>query len=168
VRDASGSAAGLALNPLIFFRYAGDGAAGATGVAGDGLQMRIDADDQLKALFAGATDPYASFRSYFLQNREAEVNGGRIDIEQLPEFGAPETTSTGVASASTAPSTPAAVPASSGSETTAIPAPAPATPPAATGALASGASKSTLNAVAAPAMAAVAISVVGSATIAQP
>lgn len=110
VRDAVGSAAGLALNPLIFFRYTGDETVGATKILGGGLQARSDADGDLKALFASATDPYASLRSFFLQNREAEISGGRIDIETLPDFGAQD---------------------ASPSPATALPPPAPeATPPA--------------------------------------
>ena len=169
VRDAIGSVAGLVLNPLVILRYAGDGAFGATSVVGDGLQTRIDADDQLKALFAGATDPYASFRSYFLQNRQALVNGGRIDIEELPDFDAPDSTPAG-ASASTTPSTATPVPASGASTTAALESPAPLAPPADTatsGAASSGASASTLAAPVTPVTTVVSISAVGPAPVAQ-
>jgi phospholipid-binding lipoprotein MlaA len=168
LRDVIGSVAGLALNPLIVLRYTGDGAVGATGAIGDGLQTRVNADDQLKALFATATDPYASFRSYFLQNREAEVNGGRIDVEELPDFGAPDTASTG---AGAAPSTtvPVPVPVASESATTALTSPAPSAPAAAvTATSGAGLSASMLTAPATPAITTVATSVVGSASPAQP
>jgi phospholipid-binding lipoprotein MlaA len=87
VRDAIGAAANLALNPLVFARYVGDDAIGGTQVVSNGLETRAEADSQLKALFASATDPYASFRSYYLQARQAEIFDGRIDIESLPDFG---------------------------------------------------------------------------------
>ncbi len=87
MRDAIGGAAGLVLNPLVYARYPGDAAVGATSVVAGGLQTRADADGELAALEASATDTYASFRSYFLQNREAEVTGGKLDVKTLPDFG---------------------------------------------------------------------------------
>ncbi len=160
VRDAIGSVAGLALNPLILLRYSGGDAVGATGAVGGGLETRIDVDDELKALFASATDPYASFRSYFLQNRQAEVNGGRIDVEELPDFGAPDAAPTG-ASASTAAPVPAPAPTPSPASSVASTAPpAPSVPPAP--ASASGSSPSTLSALATPAPIEVEASAIGS------
>lgn len=38
-----------------------------------GLDLRIESDDALKALLGGAADPYATLRSVYTQNREAEV-----------------------------------------------------------------------------------------------
>ncbi|WP_174292911.1 MlaA family lipoprotein [Sphingomonas bacterium] len=38
-----------------------------------GLDARAEADDELKALFSGAVDPYATLRSVFLQNRAGEI-----------------------------------------------------------------------------------------------
>ncbi|KQS51477.1 MULTISPECIES: MlaA family lipoprotein [unclassified Sphingomonas] len=38
-----------------------------------GLDTRAEADDDLRALFAGAVDPYATLRSVYLQNRVAEI-----------------------------------------------------------------------------------------------
>jgi len=38
-----------------------------------GLDLRAESDDELRALFAGAADPYAPLRSVWLQNRAAEV-----------------------------------------------------------------------------------------------
>jgi phospholipid-binding lipoprotein MlaA len=146
MRDAVGAAAGLAMNPLVFFRYSGDDAIGASKIIGGGLEARSDADQDLKTLMATATDPYASLRSFYLQNRQAEVTGGRIDIETLPDFGAPDAAPAAAASSSTpstegAPAAPTAAEPSSpgsaapapsaGSATTAPtspPAPAPASP----------------------------------------
>lgn len=38
-----------------------------------GLDQRAEADDDLKAMFAGAVDPYATLRSVYLQDRQAEI-----------------------------------------------------------------------------------------------
>jgi len=39
-----------------------------------GLDRRAESDPELRALFAGAVDPYATLRSVWLQNRAAEVS----------------------------------------------------------------------------------------------
>lgn len=44
----------------------------ATGIL-EGLDRRAEADPELKALFSGAVDPYATLRSAWLQNRAAQV-----------------------------------------------------------------------------------------------
>lgn len=99
VRDAFGGAAGLVLNPLVYARYPEDDVVGAVSVIAGGLQARADADGDLKTIYASATDPYASIRSLYLQNRQSEVTGGKLDIQALPDFD------------ETSPSSPAAAPA---------------------------------------------------------
>lgn len=42
-----------------------------------GLDLRAESDPELRALFGGAVDPYATLRSVWLQNRAAEVAGLR-------------------------------------------------------------------------------------------
>jgi phospholipid-binding lipoprotein MlaA len=86
VRDGFGSLVGIGLNPLAYARYTGDKAVGASLLLGPGLDARASEDKDLKALSASATDLYASFRSYYLQNRRAEITGGRIDLHSLPDF----------------------------------------------------------------------------------
>lgn len=49
-----------------------------------GLDLRIETDGQLKALLDGATDPYATLRSVYLQNRAAEVAEVRGDGAAQP------------------------------------------------------------------------------------
>jgi phospholipid-binding lipoprotein MlaA len=39
-----------------------------------GLDLRAESDPELRALFAGAVDPYATLRSVWLQNRAAEIS----------------------------------------------------------------------------------------------
>jgi phospholipid-binding lipoprotein MlaA len=118
LRDGIGSAAALALNPLVYVRYTGDEEVGVTSLVAGGLQTRADADSDLKTLYASATDPYASFRSYFLQNRESEVSGGVVDLKSLPDFGDDPTPAAGA-------------PVAPGSGTPDIAAPKTAPPPAA-------------------------------------
>lgn len=65
-----------------------------------GLDLRAESDDELRALFDGAVDPYATLRSVFLQNRAAEVEaihphrhkaeGGELD-DPLTDPGASTT-----------------------------------------------------------------------------
>lgn len=64
-----------------------------TGVV-NGLDMRAEADPELRALFADAIDPYATLRAVYLQNRAAEieeVRGGHAARKQdaAPELDAP-------------------------------------------------------------------------------
>lgn len=87
LRDAVGGLAELAMNPLVYLRYHGDAAVGGASVIIDGLQTRADADRDLQAIYASATDPYASMRSYYLQNRQSDITGGKLDIQALPDFG---------------------------------------------------------------------------------
>jgi phospholipid-binding lipoprotein MlaA len=86
LRDALGGLADLGLNPLTYIRYPGDTEIAVGSVVTDGLYQRAAADGDLKAMAATATDLYASYRSYYLQNREAAIAGGRIDLDRLPDF----------------------------------------------------------------------------------
>ena len=57
-----------------------------TGVA-NLLQMRIDADQDLVKIDEMGTDAYATLRSLYLQNREAEIKGEpEIKVDDLPDF----------------------------------------------------------------------------------
>lgn len=55
----------------------------------DGLDTRARYDEPLKELDRTATDPYATTRSLYLQNRAAMVDGGHKDVQDLPDFDAP-------------------------------------------------------------------------------
>jgi phospholipid-binding lipoprotein MlaA len=58
-----------------------------------GLDQRAEADPELKALFGGAVDPYATLRSVWLQNRAAEVSDlhhhDQATPDTAPELGDP-------------------------------------------------------------------------------
>lgn len=106
VRDLAGGGVDAALNPFIWTRYPYDYAVGAGSSVLGGLDRRGEADGDLKALKALSTDEYASLRSFYLQNRRAEVTGRQVDVDALPDFDAPD----GAAGAS-----PGASPAAAGS-----------------------------------------------------
>jgi phospholipid-binding lipoprotein MlaA len=87
VRDGAGHLVDIGLDPMTWTRFTGSTALGYTRAIGGGLDQRAAADKQIKQLMATATDMYASIRSYYLQNREAQISGGKIDLETLPSFG---------------------------------------------------------------------------------
>ena len=89
VRDLAGGGVDVALNPLTWTRYPYDYAVGASSTVLGGLDKRAEADNDLKALKALSTDEYASLRSFYLQNRQAQVTGRQVDVNALPEFDAP-------------------------------------------------------------------------------
>jgi phospholipid-binding lipoprotein MlaA len=88
-RDAVGDLVDIPLNPLSYARYAHKAAIGIGTSVINGLGQRVESDQQLETIRATSTDPYASLRSYFLQNRQAEVTGKEVTIENLPSFDEP-------------------------------------------------------------------------------
>lgn len=57
-----------------------------------GLDRRAEADAELKALFDGAVDPYATLRSVYLQDRQGEIDalkGKQRPSAVTPELGEP-------------------------------------------------------------------------------
>ena len=56
-------------------------------LSGIDTRARVDAD--LAALMGTATDPYATMRSVYLQNRAAKVNQARWRHSDLPDFDTP-------------------------------------------------------------------------------
>jgi phospholipid-binding lipoprotein MlaA len=59
-----------------------------------GLDKRAEVDPELRSLFEGAVDPYATLRSVWLQNRAAEVEALRQHkdlLENMPELETPLT-----------------------------------------------------------------------------
>ena len=57
-----------------------------------GLDQRAESDDDLRALYDGAVDPYATLRSVYLQNRQGEIDalhGRRGTVVEVPELGEP-------------------------------------------------------------------------------
>jgi phospholipid-binding lipoprotein MlaA len=86
-RDLIGLGVDFAVDPLGWGHYDGDAyVRGGIWMIG-GLDQRARAEPDLQAIEAQGTDFYASMRSYYLQNREAQIRGGApIKIEELPSF----------------------------------------------------------------------------------
>lgn len=90
IRDGIGQGVDVLANPLTYARNTGSGGL-TTGLSLiGGLDARSEADSDLKALEALSTDPYAALRSFYLQNRQAQISGGKIDLNALPDFDDPD------------------------------------------------------------------------------
>lgn len=70
-----------------------------------GLDLRVESDEELKALMEGSVDPYASMRSAWLQNRAAETADMHHHAGAAPELEDP------LADPAAAPPAPSATPA---------------------------------------------------------
>jgi phospholipid-binding lipoprotein MlaA len=99
-RDTLGDLIDIPLNPMSYAKYAHKAAIGIGTSAINGLGERLDSEQDLEAIRQTSTDPYASLRSFYLQNREKEITGKEVTIENLPSFDEP------VSPAPPAPSTP--------------------------------------------------------------
>jgi phospholipid-binding lipoprotein MlaA len=87
VRDALGGGVDSLSDPLTWINYSNRWAFSAARTVVSGLDTRANADSQLKQLDSMATDPYASLRSLYLQNRQAQITGGQVNVNDLPDFG---------------------------------------------------------------------------------
>lgn len=86
VRDTIGSGVDILTDPLTWIRFsARTGLSISRGVI-DTLDTRANSDQQLQQVYGMATDPYASLRSLYLQNRKAQITGGKVDVNALPSF----------------------------------------------------------------------------------
>jgi len=86
VRDSFGSGVDIALNPFTYVRYTGSAAVGVVTTVGQGLERREEAARDLAVINETSTDPYATLRSYYLQNRQAEITGQAADVGALPDL----------------------------------------------------------------------------------
>jgi phospholipid-binding lipoprotein MlaA len=85
LRDGFGSLADIGLNPLTYVQVRGKTTVITAAAVIDGLDQRLTAQRDLSTIFATSVDPYATLRSYYLQDRQAEITG-KTDIGPLPEF----------------------------------------------------------------------------------
>jgi phospholipid-binding lipoprotein MlaA len=72
----------------------------------DGLDTRAEYDPQLKELNRVATDPYATVRSFYTQNRNASFTDNHKGVQDLPDFDAPAAGGKTATPTSTPPSPP--------------------------------------------------------------
>lgn len=75
VRDTFGQVTDIFLNPLLYMRFPGHMTLEITAPIVSGLDTRYRAEPGLQSTLSQATDPYATLRSVYLQNREALVRG---------------------------------------------------------------------------------------------
>ena len=90
VRDGVGSGVDVLLNPQTWIGYGARPAAGTAETISGGLNTFADADADLQTLKATSTDEYATLRSLFLQNRQAQIRGEAVDVNALPDFDDPK------------------------------------------------------------------------------
>lgn len=86
LRDSVGDGADIGLNPLNYVSYRNKAVIGAVVVVAQGLDTRVNAARDLETINETSTDPYATLRSYYLQNRAAEVAEKPVEIQTLPDF----------------------------------------------------------------------------------
>jgi phospholipid-binding lipoprotein MlaA len=126
LRDTIGMIGTVATNPFTWAQFEGKtGLTLSTGIV-NGLNVRYEAEPALSNIDQTSTDPYATLRSYFLQNREALIRGNPAEPEALPEFDIPDIPSEGAAPGGTS-AAPSPEPAPPAAQQPA----APASPPAA-------------------------------------
>jgi phospholipid-binding lipoprotein MlaA len=86
VRDLIGSGVDILTDPLTWIDYTGRTAVSIGRGAISTLDARANSDQELQQVYSMATDPYASLRSLYLQNRQAQITGGHVDVNALPSF----------------------------------------------------------------------------------
>jgi phospholipid-binding lipoprotein MlaA len=93
VRDGIGMGVDIAFNPMTWVRFPGHRTLQIANGVVHGLDLRLTYDPDLQALTTQAEDPYATLRSVYLQQREAQVNGEAIpplpSIDEPPASPAP-------------------------------------------------------------------------------
>ncbi len=87
LRDVIGYGLDSLSDPLTWIRFTGRWELSAGRTVIGGLDQRANADGQLKQINSMATDPYATIRSLYLQNRKAQISGGQVNVDTLPSFG---------------------------------------------------------------------------------
>jgi phospholipid-binding lipoprotein MlaA len=89
VRDALGSVVNIFLSPQYYVNDIIPRPVGLGTFVVNGLEARLDAQQTLDTIDQTSTDPYATLRSYFQQNREAQIHG-ETSPAALPDFDAPD------------------------------------------------------------------------------
>ena len=134
VRDLTGMGVDVAFSPFTWTRFPGRRTLIITSTVVGGLDMSVRAAPQLEAVRGEATDPYATLRSLYLQNREALIRGETAPpvLEPLEDEPSATPTPSGGASEPGAPppdsSTPGASPSATPPSTEQPPAPSPTGP----------------------------------------
>ena len=104
-RDATGKLVDIFLDPFTWIHYGGSGYFNGSRAVLGGVDARSAADKTLQTLEKSSIDPYATLRSAYQQNANFLDNGGKIDVNALPDFG-PEPTPSAAPAQSPAPTSP--------------------------------------------------------------
>jgi phospholipid-binding lipoprotein MlaA len=91
-RDAFGAGADIGLNPFTYVGYRSKIEISAGIYVIQELGERLDGERDLTTIRETSTDPYATLRSYYLQNRQSEITGKAADIDALPDLESPDAT----------------------------------------------------------------------------
>ena len=89
-RDSIGKGVDALMSPLTWVHFPAHFAVEVTTTLVGAFDSRIRAQDQFEAETAGATDPYATIRSDYLQSREAMIRGEEAAPELTPLDEPPE------------------------------------------------------------------------------
>lgn len=85
VRDAFGTVVNIFLSPQYYLNNVIPRSVGLGTLVVNGLEARLDAQQTLDTIQQTSTDPYATLRSYFMQNRESFIHG-ETSPASLPDF----------------------------------------------------------------------------------
>ena len=96
VRDLFGNVVDIGIDPLYFVQYPARQVVSLSVAGVGGLDKWERSKGDLHALLVGATDPYATLRSAYLQHRESEISGHE-QIPELPSLDSPESPDPSVA-----------------------------------------------------------------------
>ena len=91
LRDLIGSGVDLLMDPFHWARFTSQAEVSGVRLVVGGLDLRNETGPQLDALLSDATDPYATLRSVYLQNKQAEIEGESAPLD-LPSFDTPSPT----------------------------------------------------------------------------
>jgi phospholipid-binding lipoprotein MlaA len=85
-RDLFGRVVDTGLDPLTYATFDGDQAVRASRFVLTGLDIREQAIEPVRDLYAQSSDPYASIRRFYAAARLNAIRNGAVDVEGLPEF----------------------------------------------------------------------------------
>ena len=88
VRDLVGTGIDLLIDPFHWITFVSQAEINGTRLVVGGLDTREYVEAQLNSLLSDATDPYATLRSVYLQNKQSEIDGTGAPAD-LPSFDEP-------------------------------------------------------------------------------
>jgi phospholipid-binding lipoprotein MlaA len=87
VRDLIGGGVDASADPFHWVHYPGRTELTTSGAIVGGIELRSRTGPALATLLSGAADPYATLRSVYLQNRQAQVDGSEAQpLTDLPDI----------------------------------------------------------------------------------